>query len=424
MDKRKKQPDAIKLIDLAFAIMMVTTMLGVNLFYIRPAFQAVFIAGTFLNCKHTGGFSFSVLMERVLFFMWCSASVYWALYQDISFQYLIPVLQAVFLLPALLFYTGADSGKRFQRAVQLFILCTAILCIYVFIKYPLPQVLQGKVILEDRERITARGINANQVGVCCSYSILMLLSSVKIREHRILFLLILPMLIVACMTGSRKAFMTLIIGLVLESLLIPGKRRQKVLMLLTTVLLFIAVLWAVYHIGAMYRILGKRVDALVDYVLGGTGDKSISSRSYMIEYAMELFLKRPLTGIGLHNFKSVNPYGVYAHNNYMEMLSCLGLPGFLLYYGCIFRAAAISVKNIFTKRIRAGFPQILLICLLANEYATVSYTNEVIQLVFGITLCYFVFQQKEAESDATGEMGKAKRELPAETARPHSDSCT
>ena len=392
---RKRYAGTIKLIDIVFVIMMVTTMLGVNFLYIRPAFQALFILGVFINTRHIDGFPFTVFMGRLLFLIWCMASVYWALFPDVSFKYLIPVLQVTFLLPAFLCYAGKASGQRFELALKVFILCTVILCVYVFIKYPLPQVLQGKIVLEDRERITARGINANQLGVCCSYSVLIILASIKKIESRKMIALVVPMLIVAGLTGSRKALMTLIIGLVLEAVWIPEKKRYKVLLLLVTVLLFIIMFWMIYHFNAFYRILGKRVDAFFDYILGGTGDKSISSRSYMIGYAMDLFRQKPLTGIGLHNFKSVNRYGVYAHNNYVELLSCLGLPGFLLYYECFFHTIFLSARNIWKKKLKMGLPQILLICILANEYATVSYTNEVMQLIFGISMCYILSQARE-----------------------------
>lgn len=398
-------------------------MLGVNFLYIRPAFQALFVVGVFISARQIDGFSFSILMERLLFLLWCMASVYWALFPDVSFQYLVPVLQAVFLLPAILCYAGRASEHRFRWTVKLFILCTAILCIYVFIKYPLPQVLQGKVILEDRERITARGINANQVGVCCSYSVLILLASIKKGDFRRTVIFAIPMLIVAGLTGSRKAIMTLIIGLVLEAVWIPKKKRQKILLLLITVLLTITMFWLIYHFNAFYRILGKRVYAFFDYILGGTGDKSISSRSYMINYAMELFRQRPVTGIGLHNFKSVNQYGVYAHNNYVEMLSCLGLPGFLLYYGSFFHAILYSVKNNHTKKNRAGLPQVLLICNLANEYATVSYTNEVIQIIFGISMCYILLQgHEEKQVTAQAKNGMAGESMYVETVNGFTDS--
>ena len=395
---RKRYAGTIKLIDIVFVIMMVTTMLGVNYLYIRPAFQALFILGVIINKRQIDVFSFTVFMGRLLFLIWCMTSVYWALFPDVSFKYLIPVFQVTFLLPAFLCYAGRSSGQRFELAVKVFILCTIILCIYVFIKYPLPQVLQGKVVLEDRERITARGINANQLGVCCSYSVLILFASIKKIEAQKMIAIVVPMLIVAGLTGSRKALMTLIIGLVLEAVWIPEKKRNKVLLFLVTVFLVAAMFWLIYHFNAFYRILGKRVDAFFDYVMGGTGDKSISSRGYMIGYAMDLFRQKPLTGIGLHNFKSVNRYGVYAHNNYVEMLSCLGLPGFLLYYECFFHAMFLSARNIWTKRLKAGLPQILLICILANEYATVSYTNEVMQLIFGVSMCYILLQARETRT--------------------------
>lgn len=201
-------------------------------------------------------------------------------------------------------------------------------------------------------------------------------------------MLIVPMAIVALLTGSKKAFIALIIGLFLSAVWLPRTRRKKFFLFLLAVLVTVGVLWAVYYVPTLYQILGKRIDGFLSYILEGTGDKSTASRGYMVELAMSLFRKHPLTGIGLHNFKQINRYGVYSHNNFMEMLSCLGVPGFVFYYGCIFISGVRMFSQVFLKRLRFGVEHILFICVLMNEYATVSYTNEVIQLIFGLILGY------------------------------------
>lgn len=381
------------IIDLIFCAMMFVTILGINAYYVRPALQMLFILAAFVKSGRISRLTFHVSISRILFLIWCALSVYWAIYPEISFAYLPSVIQSVCLLPAFLVYIERKPKCNLRKAIKVFIMLTFILCIYVFLKYPLVQLLQGKIDLESR--ITARGINANQVGVCCSYSILFLLAYIRNPAFNYYKILLVPMVTVALLTGSKKALIALLIGIFLSAVWLPRKKMNKFWFFLIAAVLAVSLFGAVYHIPILYQILGKRIDGLVSYIFDGTGDKSTASRGYMVKLAMSLFSEKPLTGIGLHNFKQINRYGVYSHNNFAEMLSCLGIPGFVFYYGCILGAGIYMFLQAFHKKIRFGAEHILFICILLNEYATVSYTNEVSQLIFGLVLSYQLLDIKD-----------------------------
>ncbi len=78
------------------------------------------------------------------------------------------------------------------------------------------------------------------------------------------------------------------------------------------------------------RIFCERFSEFWEFTQGGEGDKSTQFRYDYAKEALGLFLEKPLAGIGIDNFKSLN-IG-YAHNNYLELLADLGIVGFILYY--------------------------------------------------------------------------------------------
>lgn len=370
--------------NIVFCMMMAVTMFAVRTFRIRELLQLLFIGISFFKLKLYRGFFLQVLVSRFLFLLWCYFSVLWALYPDVVTNYMMSVMQSTLLLCALVIYFSQNTKKHMRYGVAMFVLMSAALAFYLLATVPLGQLISGSEKVKGR--ITVRGINANQIGVCCSYSILLLLFHPDKKQIKWVVLLGVPMLGVALLTGSKKALLTLVLGLVLLAVAKAKNMQKMILYMAGAIGCAILLLFAIYHIKFLYQVIGKRLDGLWGYVLNGSGDKSTNSRGVMVKLAVDTFKAHPFTGIGLHNFKQINPYGLYAHNNFAELLACLGLTGFLCYYVVIARELWGCLKNFRRKKGVNRLAVVLLICFLANEYATVSYTNEVIQLILGIIL--------------------------------------
>ena len=364
--------------------MMAVTMFAVRAFRIRELLQLLFIGISFYKIKLYRGFLLEVLVSRIFFLWWCACSAYWAMYPDVVLGYIPSVMQSTLLLCALVIYFSQNTKKHMQYGVAMFVLMSAALAFYLLATVPLGQLISGSQKVKGR--ITVRGINANQIGVCCSYSILLLLFHPNKKQIKWVVLLGVPMLGVALLTGSKKALLTLVLGLVLLAVAKAKNMQKMILYMAGAIGCAILLLVAIYYVDFLYQIIGKRLDGLWGYVLNGSGDKSTYSRGVMVKLAVDTFKAYPFTGIGLHNFKQINPYGLYAHNNFAEMLSCLGMVGFFFYYIVIGKELLICLKQFYKDRGVNRLAAVLLICFLANEYATVSYTNEVIQLILGIIL--------------------------------------
>lgn len=106
-----------------------------------------------------------------------------------------------------------------------------------------------------------------------------------------------------------------------------------------------------------------------DIVSGSTGD-----RAYLIQAAWEVFKDYPLLGVGISNFQNFNRLGLYAHNNYMELLAGVGMVGTVIFYSIYYFSlkAIAKIKDLNLKIIFVFFIFILLIM----DIAVVSYGSK------------------------------------------------
>jgi len=137
-------------------------------------------------------------------------------------------------------------------------------------------------------------------------------------------------------------------------------------------------LWALYD-KVIYRftVLNEGL-AHTDSHAGSTG-----IRLYLAEIGLELFKNNPLIGVGVNNFRTYSPGGLYSHNNYVELLAGVGLIGTMAFYSIyififqkIVQVKKSDVKFIFT---------FFLLVLLGMDIASVSYYNKLILYTLLIT---------------------------------------
>lgn len=369
--------------DVIFILVMFVTVLEINYFRVRELLQLVFIVLSAYHIRINLSMVYGFLASRILFLVWAVASFMWALYPSVVLDYMASVIQSTALAMALVIYL-TSSEKRLKSAFLIFITTGLLMILYLLSTTSISQIIN--VNLSSSERITAGSINANQVGVCCSYAVLIVYAYVEKSKAALGWALICIFAFFSIITGSKKALFTLVLGLFFLMIMKSKDAYRCILRCVLFVTIFAVFIWLIFHIHFLYETMGQRLEGLIGYLIDGTGDKSTYSRGSMIIQARKVFLEYPLTGIGLHNFKEINIYGVYAHNNYWELLVCLGIPGFLLYYAPFGWAIIQSVVGFFRLRKKYELTVVLLLCFLVNEYATVSYTNEVIQIILALII--------------------------------------
>lgn len=130
-------------------------------------------------------------------------------------------------------------------------------------------------------------------------------------------------------SGSRKAILLIVLGIVAVSIFQFGFRNVwKLLLSLGAITL---ALYFVLKLPFMSASAGRLFDSL-----DGVKDASQLVRERMIQDGWNLFKNRPILGYGISNFAVF--YGTYSHNNIIEILVSLGSVGFILYYSIHIRA--------------------------------------------------------------------------------------
>ena len=126
--------------------------------------------------------------------------------------------------------------------------------------------------------------------------------------------------------GSRGAYFVLVLALLLWPLLcIESRARSKLVPIVATVVAGVALYCMIGWIQVETN-LGERTTRLF-----AGQDSSGETRLDLILEGLKLTRKQPFTGVGLGQFGIASRMDMYAHNEWVELLSTTGIPGFLLF---------------------------------------------------------------------------------------------
>ncbi len=140
-------------------------------------------------------------------------------------------------------------------------------------------------------------------------------------------------------SGSRNALLTMLATCVCY-LLVRARGLKKFWAVIGSVLLLVGVYIFIMNYPPVYNVLGIRVEAMINGLLGNSSEGSFDWRNLMVSEGLRYFRESPIVGQGIDNFRYLfgaqYGYQTYAHNNYVEILADVGLAGFLLYYSIYF----------------------------------------------------------------------------------------
>jgi len=186
-------------------------------------------------------------------------------------------------------------------------------------------------------------------------------------------IIILSSVYIIMLTMSRTA---LIMSLLLISLLLmrifldDGYKKYRVYIIS---FLVIAIIIAPYYIDLdtlinVYKGFEDRLAGLIEGLTSSKGDSSTSERFVLIKMTIDIIKNNPFFGIGLDTVRVSLFDGLYSHNNYLELLACLGPIGLLLFYSIhiITIKKILTIKDLWLKRYLLFFMLIILISDLAG----------------------------------------------------------
>lgn len=70
-----------------------------------------------------------------------------------------------------------------------------------------------------------------------------------------------------------------------------------------------------------------------------------------MEQGIRVWMEHPFAGVGWQNYRFYNEAGLYAHNNYVELLASLGVVGFFLYYAMFLRVGYLLFAGFCRRRV-------------------------------------------------------------------------
>lgn len=242
---------------------------------------------------------------------------------------------------------------------------------------PIDSVLVQRNILAFNMAITV---------LMCTYKILYL------NKKGYFFLLILP-IVITLGSGSRRGLITIIVAI--SILYILKNPNEKIVLNIIVAIVGILIAYQfIKHSNLTY--LTTRIDSLLN-VFSDNSNASASDqgRLDMIITGISMFTKKPIFGYGAGAFKNLAGYGIYSHNNYVELLVNFGIVGFGLYYSVIISCVIKLIKLINNGDDYARLLLAFWIMRLVSDIGNVSYYDRFTYIILAFSIAYVMLLKNE-----------------------------
>jgi hypothetical protein len=304
---------------------------------------------------------------------------------------------AIFSLSS--FYWSIDSASSINRSIIIIIISINIIMIYNICRYfkiekfILYGILLGTIynyfilfdIISYSSQYTVHFIHrfvgtTNNPNVLAIYMLLGIVSSILLMQNtkyiwnKLLILNIGLSLYSIIMTASKKGIIFAILLLLIY--FISSIKSKKTFYWSIAIIVFIIYIvnsGLIFKIEGIERLLYRFTaasNALNSNIAGG----STYERLYLIQTAYDVFSQNFWTiffGTGQQTFFLQNKFGLYAHNNFMEIIANLGLIGIILFYSIHYNIIK-TIKTIKYNNIKLFLYGFIFVILLMDN-ALVSY---------------------------------------------------
>lgn len=318
-----------------------------------------------------------------LFCLFCFFSTAWANKENTTaLSCTISTIQTCLITLSMVEYS--NSLYRMQWILKSFVIACFILTIRFFITVPVSS-------WGNQQRFSNDSFfGSNTIAMTLAYGavILLMIMFTKLKENGYVkrwpyYIGVVAFMFVSVMLGTKKGILIFVIAISVV-IICNSKNPLQLFGRCLLVLLFTYIGYcAIMNINILYNSIGYRVETMVLGLSGGKTDNSTSMRMLFITAAWKEFLKHPILGIGLDGFRYVNPYEfTYSHNNYVELLSELGIIGFLFYYSIWLKLTKNSLRN----GINGVNVLALVTTIFITHMALVAYSDELTYIILSICL--------------------------------------
>lgn len=270
-----------------------------------------------------------------------------------------------------------DRREKIMFFYKAFVVAGIVLIIRLLLTFP--------ISMWGTERLGNNFFNANEIGLYLAISSIFAYQLSRYRHKSIYLVFILIFFVVIGLTGSRKAILFLFVGisalLYFNSKSVSKKITSFILILGISVIGYKIIM----NVPEFYEVLGIRLEKMINGILGeGNTDTSTMLRLSMIDTGINLFINKPNLGYGISTYSTISGFGMYSHNNYIELLVGIGIVGTLVFYS-IYVYLIIRLFK-FKKRVYSNPLLVGIVMLAMLEYGLVSYYNEVFQILIAVSV--------------------------------------
>ena len=283
-------------------------------------------------------------------------------------------------------YSVIDSRAQLLNILNIVLLSLIFLALDLIIRTPLD--VWGTHYIGQ-----AIGVHRNDLGMQMAFGGVITFYYLKEKYHIALnIILFILFSFIVVISGSRTSFAVWV--LIISLYCVFAEKNVKVIKNIGIAIILLGIaFYFIMNNSVLYEMLGKRMLTLVNTLTNSSEvsisvDKSIWERNYFREYAIKMFLNKPIFGYGLDGFRteqtSIGFMDVaYSHCNYTEMLCNFGIVGFVIYYLPKIKLLFISIMKKKSKLETLFF--IVLLTYILCDYGTVSYFDIFTQFLFIIS---------------------------------------
>lgn len=366
--------------------------------------QLLFLVIMALKIKEDGLYLNNYIIFSFMFIIWAAASIFWSVKNTSTIKGFIPLLQITAICILLIQYYIKDSIVKVDKILKYFCVASIILVIIIVLKTPISSWID--IMKETTDAATSKGrlgpsvgYQPNGLGIILSFSSIIWLYFITNNKSKFSILMYSILSILVIFTKSRKALMILLFGSIFYLFFYKKRSIPKTFStIIITIIIIVLSIWGVLNIPFLYKMVGFRLVGIFSiFNPSYVADASVSTRDNMINVGVELFSKNPIKGVGLNNFSYYYYYlfggwaETYSHNNYIEILSGLGIVGFILYYLIPFRILYLMILKCkqfvnYNRKLYVLMLTIIIIRLII-DYGMVVYDDEFIQLLTVTLYC-------------------------------------
>lgn len=330
-----------------------------------------------------------------IFIVLCALSSVWALYDpNLSLRYISRMVQVLLVCYCITLYI--KTREDFERFTALFTAAVMIMIVSVFVRTPPSLWFFGFFGRIGYNNVT--GNNINTLAYICVVAAAISFCKAYYYKKRAYYLCTAFELLYIVLSSSRKALFV-VAFLLFAMLMFYVNKRFYLLRLVLVITAVVGIGIAFLKVPALYNAAGFRLEKMIDYVVNNdvSADRSLALRKGFGEISAQLFYSHPIIGTGLANnaYCIEQTYGlnVYAHNNYLELASGLGIVGLIMYYWYyIYLLIGLGRRAYRGERLCVSM-FLLLVATMVGEIAIVSYYDYNIQIM--LTLCFCAMKLKD-----------------------------